>query len=105
MSIIMSKTRISAEVWLVGKGTEELSGSHLSTNADAFRLLLFFHVHGTRHRWWILLPMPKICRGTGKEQAEVCLSTVNDRSLQNRIRHPCQQYLFEEWCVHFHCKN
>jgi len=42
----MSKTRSSAEVWLMGKGTEELSGSHLPTNADAFRLLLFFHVHG-----------------------------------------------------------
>jgi len=42
----MSKTRSSAEVWLMGKGTEELSGSHLPTNSDAFRLLLFFHVHG-----------------------------------------------------------
>src|SRR6218665_105848 len=50
MSIIMSKTRSSAEVWLMGKGTEELSGSHLPTNADAFRLLLFFYAHGTRHR-------------------------------------------------------
>jgi len=36
----MSKTRSSAEVLLMGKGTEELSGSHLLTNADAFRLLL-----------------------------------------------------------------
>ena len=42
----MSKTRSSAEVWLMGKGTEELSASHLPTNVDAFRLLLFLHVHG-----------------------------------------------------------
>src|SRR6218665_1806009 len=62
----------------MGKGTEELSGSHLSTNASAFRLLLFFHIHGTRHRWStkILLRMPKIGRGTGKEQAKACLSTM-----------------------------
>jgi len=75
----MSKTRSSAEVWLMEKGTEELSGPHLSTNADAIRLLLFFHVHGTRHRWWtkILLRMPKIGRGTGKEQAKACLNTMN----------------------------
>src|SRR6218665_4182182 len=80
MSIMLSKTRSSAEVWLMGKGTEELSGSNLPTNADAFRLLLFFYVHGTRHRWWtkILLGIPTIGRGTGKEQAEACLSTLND---------------------------
>ena len=98
----MSKTRSSAEVWLMGKGTEELSGSNLPTNADAFRLLLFFHVHGT-HPWWtkILLKMPKIVRGTGKEQAEACLSTLNDWCLQNRVRHPCKQYWFEERCVHY----
>src|SRR6218665_2339621 len=90
MGIILSKTRSSAEVWLMGKGTEDLSGSHLPTNADAFRLLLFFYVHGTRHRWWtkILLGMPTIGRGTGKEQAEACLSTLNDWGLQNRVRHP-----------------
>src|SRR6218665_704998 len=96
MSIMLSKTRSSAEVSLMGKGTEELSGSNLPTNADAFRLLLFFYVHGTRHRWWtkILLGIPTIGRGTGKEQAEACLSTLNDWGLQNRVQHPCQQYWF-----------
>src|SRR6218665_2220896 len=49
--------------------------------------------------------MPKIGRGTGKEQAEACLSTLNDWGLQNRVLHPCQQYRFEERCVHFHCKR
>jgi len=48
----MSRTRSNAEVWLMGKSTEELSGSNLPTNVDSFRLPLFFHVHGTRHRWW-----------------------------------------------------
>jgi len=33
----------------MGIGTEELSGSNIPTNADAFRLLLFFLVHGTHH--------------------------------------------------------
>jgi hypothetical protein len=41
----MTKRRSSAEVWLIGKGTEELPGSHLPTNADVLRLLMFFHVH------------------------------------------------------------
>src|SRR6218665_3608212 len=62
MSVIMSKTRSSAEVWLMGKGTEELSGSHLSTNADAFRLLLFFQstvlvIGGGQRSYFVALPL------------------------------------------------
>lgn len=34
----------------------------------------------------ILLGVPKIGSGTGKEQAEACLSTLNDWGLQNRVR-------------------
>src|SRR6218665_93228 len=49
--------------------------------------------------------MQKMVRRTGKEHAEACLSTLNDWGLQNRVRHPCKQYWFEERCVHFHCKN
>jgi hypothetical protein len=40
----MAKTRSSAEVWLIGKGTGELSVSHLPTNGDVLRLLMFFHI-------------------------------------------------------------
>ena len=40
----MAKTRSSAGVWLIGKGTEELSGSHLPTNGDVLRLMMFYHV-------------------------------------------------------------
>jgi hypothetical protein len=40
----MAKTRSSAEVWLIGKGTYELSGSHLPSNGDVLRLLMLFHV-------------------------------------------------------------
>jgi len=41
----MAKTRSSAEVWLPGKGTDQLSGSHLPTNGDtaSLRLLMFLH--------------------------------------------------------------
>jgi len=50
---MISKTRSSAEAWLIGKVTEEISGSHLPTNADVLRLLTFFSVQcrPTRHRW------------------------------------------------------
>src|SRR4051812_20490602 len=34
----------------------------------------------------ILLGVPQICRGTGKEQADACVSSVNDWSLKNQIR-------------------
>jgi len=40
----MAKTRSSAEVWLLGKGIDRLPGSHLPTNGDALRLLMFFHI-------------------------------------------------------------
>ena len=42
----MAQTKSSAEVWLLGKGTDQLSGpggSHLPTNGDALRLLMFLH--------------------------------------------------------------
>ena len=40
----MAQTRSSAEVvWLLGKGTDQLSGSHLPSNGDALRLLIFLH--------------------------------------------------------------
>ena len=39
----MTQTRSSAEVWLLGKSTDHLSGSHLPTNGDALRLLIFLH--------------------------------------------------------------
>src|SRR6476469_4845798 len=39
-----AKTRSSAEVWLIGKGTKELSASHLPTNGDVLRLMMFYHV-------------------------------------------------------------
>jgi len=39
----MAETRSSAAVWLLGKGTDQLSGSHLPTNGDALRLLMFMH--------------------------------------------------------------
>src|SRR6218665_889897 len=38
--------------------------------------------------------VPKIGRGSCKEQAEACLITLNDWGLQNRVRQHCQQY----WC-------
>ena len=41
MSIMLSKTRSSAEVWLMGKGTEELSGAHLPT--QQMQMLLDFY--------------------------------------------------------------
>jgi len=37
-----SKTRSSAEVWLMGKSTEELSGSHLPTNVDSLDFYFSF---------------------------------------------------------------
>jgi hypothetical protein len=40
----MAKTRSCAEVWLIGKGIEKLSGSHLPTNGDVLRLMMFFHI-------------------------------------------------------------
>lgn len=39
----MAQTRSSAQVWLLGKGADQLSGSHLPTNGDVLRLLLYFH--------------------------------------------------------------
>ena len=39
----MSQRRSSAEVWMLGKRTDQLSGSHLPTNGDVLRLLMFFH--------------------------------------------------------------
>ena len=39
----MSLTRSSAQVWLIGKGSDTLSSSHLPSNGDALRLMLFYH--------------------------------------------------------------
>ena len=45
MNTIMAKTRSSVEVWLLGKGTDQLSGSHLPTNGDAVSLQLLMFLH------------------------------------------------------------
>ena len=37
-------TRSSAEVWLVGKATNQLSSARLATKGDAIRCLLFYHL-------------------------------------------------------------
>jgi len=70
----MAKTRGSAEVWLLGKGIDRLPGSHLPTNGDAQRLLMFFH---TEHKW------------TSKEAASSTLSHVIQ--LWQRARIPPQR--------------
>ena len=68
----MSKTRSSAEVWLIGKGTGELSGFHLPTNADVLRLLMFIHVQGK-------FPL--------KEAAALTVSKVSEIWQRARIPH------------------
>ena len=42
----MAVTRRNAEVWLLGKGSEELSSARLASNGDALRLLMYYHVDG-----------------------------------------------------------
>ncbi len=75
----MSKTRSSAEVWLIGKGTEELPGSHLPTNADVLQCLMFFHVQGKS-------PLKEAAVLAVSKVSEACLSKLNDWGLQNRVR-------------------
>src|SRR6218665_3288561 len=74
MSIIMSKTRSSAEVWLIGKGTEELP-----TNADVLQCLMFFHVHGKS-------PLKEAVALAVSKVSETCLYKLNDWGLQSRVR-------------------
>src|SRR6218665_3920653 len=74
----MSKTRSSAEVWLIWKGTEELRGSHLPTNADVLQCLMFFHVQGKS-------PLKKAAALAVSKVSEACLSKLNDWDLQNRV--------------------
>jgi len=40
----MANTRSSSEAWLIGRGRDQLSGSHMPTNGDALRLMMFFHI-------------------------------------------------------------
>jgi len=70
----MAQTRNSAEVWLLGKGTDQLSRSHLPTNGDALRLLMFFHTEQ---------------KLTLKEAASRSVSRVIQ--LWQRARIPCQR--------------
>ena len=72
----MSKTRSSAEVWLIWKGTEELPGSHLPTNADVLQCLMFFHVQG-------MSPLKEAAVLAISIVSEACLSKLNDGGLQN----------------------
>lgn len=44
MACSMRTSRSSAAVWLIGKGSKELSGSHLPTNGDALRIMMFYHI-------------------------------------------------------------
>lgn len=68
----MAKTRSSAEVWLIGRGTDHLSGSHLPTNGDVLRFMMFFH---TDHKL------------TLKEAAYNSVSRVTDLWVRARIPH------------------
>ena len=78
MSVIMSKIRSSAEVWLIGKGTEKLPGSHLPTNADILQCLMFFHVQGKS-------PLKEAAALTVSKVSKACLSKLNNWGLQNRV--------------------
>src|SRR6218665_2512713 len=78
MSIIMSKTRSSADVWLIGKDTEELPGSHLPTSADVLQCLMFFYVQGKS-------PLEEAAALAVSKVSEACLSKLNDWGLQNRV--------------------
>src|SRR6218665_2325758 len=78
MSVIMSKIRSSAEVWLIGKSTEKLPGSHLPTNADILQCLMFFHVQGKS-------PLKEAAALTVSKVSKACLSKLNNWGLQNRV--------------------
>src|SRR6218665_3697067 len=79
MSVIMSKTRNSDEVWLIGKGIEELRGAHLPTNTDVLQCLMFIHVQGTS-------PLKEAAALAVSKGSEACLSKLNDWGLQSRVR-------------------
>src|SRR6218665_242128 len=80
MSVIMSKTRSSAEVWLIGKGADEqlLPGSHLPTNADVLKYIMFFHGQGKS-------PLKEAAALVISKVSEACLSKLNDWGLQKRV--------------------
>src|SRR6218665_2028441 len=64
---------------MIGKGMEELSGSHLPTNADVLQCLMFFHVQGTS-------PLKEAAALAVSKGSEACLSKLNDWGLQSRVR-------------------
>jgi len=64
---------------MIWKGTDELSGSHLPTNADVLQCLMFIHIQGTS-------PLKEAAALTASKGSEACLSKLNDWGLQSRVR-------------------